>query len=120
MGNYGNKKTDYTYDFKGNITSMIDYKFDGNDSISYHYTYYEYDLNGKMTGYSEINASSDPSDGAINNHKLVYKYDVEGNITEIVYPTSLNDGITSRSVLNITYTIGLLELKQKLIAYIKN
>ena len=95
MGNYGNKKTDYTYDFKGNITSMIDYKFDGNDSISYHYTYYEYDLNGKMTGYSEINASSKPSDGAINNHKLVYKYDVEGNITEIVYPTSLNDGITS-------------------------
>ena len=95
MGNYGNKKTDYTYDFKGNITSMIDYKFDGNDFISYHYTYYEYDLNGKMTGYSEINASSKPSDGAINNHKLVYKYDVEGNITEIVYPTSLNDGITS-------------------------
>ena len=63
MGNYGNKKTDYTYDFKGNITSMIDYKFDGNDSISYHYTYYEYDLNGKMTGYSEINASFKPSDG---------------------------------------------------------
>ena len=88
-------QTTYTYDFKGNITSMIDYKFDGNDSISYHYTYYEYDLNGKMTGYSEINASSKPSDGAINNHKLVYKYDVEGNITEIVYPTSLNDGITS-------------------------
>ena len=88
-------QTTYTYDFKGNITSMIDYKFDGNDSIPYHYTYYEYDLNGKMTGYSEINASSKPSDGAINNHKLVYKYDVEGNITEIVYPTSLNDGITS-------------------------
>ncbi|MFR3136180.1 RHS repeat-associated core domain-containing protein, partial [Intestinibacter bartlettii] len=88
-------QTDYTYDIKGNITSMIDYKFDGNDSIPYHYTYYEYDLNGKMTGYSEINASSDPDEGVINNHKLVYKYDVEGNITEIVYPTSLNDGITS-------------------------
>ncbi|MFR2768536.1 MAG: hypothetical protein ACLTAI_09740 [Thomasclavelia sp.] len=64
-----------------------------------------------MTGYSEINASSKPSDGAINNHKLVYKYDVEGNITEIVYPTSLNDGITSIKFEYNETLIGLPQIK---------
>ena len=88
-------QTTYTYDLKENVTSMVDYKYDGNNTIPYHYTYYEYDLNGTMTGYAEINASSDPDEGIVNNHKLVYNYDVEGNLSEIVYPTSLNDGITS-------------------------
>ncbi|MFR9210139.1 MAG: RHS repeat domain-containing protein, partial [Intestinibacter bartlettii] len=88
-------QTTYTYDLKENVTSMVDYKYDGNNAIPYHYTYYEYDLNGTMTGYAEINASSDPDEGVINNHKLVYNYDVEGNLSEIVYPTSLNDEITS-------------------------
>ena len=74
---------------------MIDSKYDGNDKIPYHYTYYEYDSNNKVVGYSEINASTKPSDGAIANNKLTYKYDVEGNIAEIEYPLALNDSITS-------------------------
>ena len=74
---------------------MVDYKYDGNNAIPYHYTYYEYDLNGTITVYALINASSHPVYFFINNHKLVYNYDVEGNLSEIVYPTSLNDEITS-------------------------
>ena len=74
---------------------MIDSKYDGNDKVPYHYTYYKYDSNNKIVGYSEINASTKPSDVAIDNNKLTYKYDIEGNITEIEYPPALNDSITS-------------------------
>ena len=74
---------------------MIDYKYDGNDKIPYHYTYYEYDSNKKLTGYSELSTNSTPSSGEIESHKLTYVYDVEGNIIEIIYPTSLNDSISS-------------------------
>ncbi|MCB5445342.1 RHS repeat-associated core domain-containing protein, partial [Intestinibacter bartlettii] len=89
-------ETDYTYKGgTGDLYSMIDYKYDGNDKIPYHYTYYEYDSNKKLTGYSELSTNSTPSSGEIESHKLTYVYDVEGNIIEIIYPTSLNDSISS-------------------------
>ena len=56
---------------------MIDYKFDGNDSVSYHYTYYEYDDYGRNISVAEVNGSSTPSADEIEKSKLKYVYNVD-------------------------------------------
>ena len=71
---------------------MIDKKFNGNDEVAYHYTYYEYDNFRRLIGYSEINSSSTPSNSVINQNKIAYTYDVNDRVTDINYPDS-NDEV---------------------------
>ena len=45
----------------------------------------------ELTGYSEINKASEPTESEINQNKLVYKYDIEDKLTEIRYPKASSD-----------------------------
>ena len=85
-------KTDYLYDDNDKLTSMVDSKFNGNDEVAYHYTYYEYDDFKRLIGYSEVNSSSKPSTSVINKNKIAYTYDVNDRVTDINYPDS-NDEV---------------------------
>ena len=81
-------KIDYLYDDNDKLISMVDSKFNGNDEVPYHYTYYEYDDFRRLIGYSEINSSSKPSTSVINKNKIVYTYNVNDRVTDINYPDS--------------------------------
>ena len=81
-------KIDYLYDDNDKLISMVDSKFNGNDEVPYHYTYYEYDDFRRLIGYSEVNSSSKPSTSVINKNKIVYTYDVNDRVTDINYPDS--------------------------------
>ena len=70
---------------------VIDYNVSNYTLKAYRYTIYEYDALGRMTGYSEINKASEPTESEINQNKLVYKYDIEDKLTEIRYPKALSD-----------------------------
>lgn len=85
------KLTSYSYNEDDLLVQVGDYNVTGNIPKAYRYTIYEYDALGRMTGYSEINKTSQPSECEIDENKIVYKYDIEDKLTEIRYPKNKGD-----------------------------
>lgn len=83
--------TTYTYNDDDLLIEKCDYHSVNYRTVPYRYTFYEYDDYNRMTGYAEINASSEPSFITIAAHKMTYTYDIEDKLTEIRYPQADND-----------------------------
>ena len=83
--------TSYSYNEDDLLYKVCDYNVTGYTPKPYRYTIYEYDALGRMTGCSEINKASQPTESEINENKLVYKYDIEDKLTEIRYPKASGD-----------------------------
>ncbi|MFQ9515600.1 MAG: RHS repeat-associated core domain-containing protein [Eubacterium sp.] len=91
------KKDEYFYNEDNLLEKCIDYDVYGSYHQPYRYTMYEYDGLNRMVGFSEVNATSQPSEEIINNHKTTYVYDIEDKLIKILYPKSSDDelkGIT--------------------------
>lgn len=95
MGNYGNKKTDYTYDFKGNITEIV-YPTKDSDKVDEKREY----------NYNELNRliSSDIVNNKTNKtESYVYEYDEVGNMTSkanILSDSNKNNTVYTYNDLN--------------------
>lgn len=79
--------TEYVYDGDGNIIEAVDNK----NGTPYRYTFYEYDAYGRNISVAEINATSKPSDSAVENAKLKYVYNIDDNVAKIYYPNTTGD-----------------------------
>lgn len=96
-------RTAYTYDLTDNITSMADYKVNGETASLYRYTKYRYDKQKRLIGFAECNGSNAlTSDGkeneaVIQNNLLTFTYDANDNLTAINYPD------TGSEVIGITF-----------------
>ena len=85
------KLTSYSYNDDDLLYEVCDYNVTGYIPKPYRYTIYEYDALGRMTGCSQINKTSQPTESEISENKLVYKYDIEDKLTEIRYPKASDD-----------------------------
>ncbi|MEG1142315.1 MAG: RHS repeat domain-containing protein, partial [Clostridia bacterium] len=95
----GNKtlRTEYEYDISDNITVMRDYKQVQDKVTLYRYTGYTYDKLKRLVGYAELDskdiAGDTPTDVEIAKYKITYEYDIDDNITNIIYPSSTNSNV---------------------------
>ena len=74
----------------------IDARVTGNTETAYRYTEYIYDSRGNITSYAEISQTSQPTKDDIKNHSITYRYDADGRLSKVTYPTE-KDGITGLS-----------------------
>lgn len=83
--------TSYSYNEDDLLYKAVDFNVTSNVPKAYRYTIYKYDALGRMTGRSEINKASEPTESEVNQNKLIYKYDIEDKLTEIRYPKASSD-----------------------------
>ena len=89
-------RSKYAYDSKDRLVERIDARVTGNTETAYRYTEYIYDSRGNITSYAEISQTSQPTKDDITNHSIIYRYDADGRLSKVTYPTE-RDGITGLS-----------------------
>lgn len=90
--------TKYSYDIHDQVIEMADYEVSGNTETAYRYTEYTYDSRGRMTGYAQLDQSSQPSADEIKANQITYTYNADGNLEKVSYPTKKN-GMTGLSYI---------------------
>lgn len=91
------EKTEYTYYDNDKVNTMVDYKCENGNSVTYRYTKYEYDLFDVLCAMYEVNDTSNPTSEQLAKCKVSFEYNVEGNLKKISF--SNNKDITA-----LTYT----------------
>lgn len=86
-------ETKYTYTETDQILVIEDFKISGGQKKRYHYTNYTYDENDQLTGVAEYNGEDIPSEAQLAGGRIAYSYDLDGRLTEIIYPPNRRKGL---------------------------
>ena len=108
-------RTCYTYDKSDNVTVMRDYKVSDGSATLYRYTGYTYDRLKNLTGFTEIDTTTEPTDAQIAANTAKYAYDIDGNLLSITYPESLE-----WNVKGLKYSYDSNQWIQKVIAVLED